>query len=148
MPILKNQLTWEEVSEIVSEEQFDIFGRSQESQDEYDQNKIATKGVYKSTKDMILINKLKHKCEKINNELVAIYDENNLDINLVSNSFPYNVEKNISHLLLWSEKDLTDKMVNEILKNKLQGKEFVYFRNPEHLRSIPSVFHIQIFVKN
>ena len=148
MPILKNQLTWEEVSEIVSEEQFDIFGRSQESQDKYDQNKIATKGVYKSTKDMILINKLNHKSKKINNELVAINDENNLDINLVPNTFPYNIEENISHLLLWSEEDLTDKKVNEILKNKLNGNKYVYFRNPEHLRSIPSVFHIQVFVKN
>ena len=144
---MNTELNWEEVCKIVREEQFECFTRSEENIKKYEKNGIISKGIYKSTKDMILINMLNHKSTSNDGKLVAVYCENNLKINLCPNNFPYSVKDNISHLLLWSEKELTYQEVNEILKSKLNGKEYIYFRNPEHLRSVPSVFHIQIFVK-
>jgi len=71
--------------------------------------------------------------------------------NLVQNSFPYNLEKNILHLVLWINKDVIIN-VEEIIKLELKkiNKEnhiFLFFENPKHFRSIKKIKHFQVFVK-
>lgn len=144
---MNTELKWEEVCELLREGNFESFNRNKENTEKYENNKIDTRNTYKSTKDMILINMLNHKSTVMDNKLAATYCENNLRTNLCPNNFPYLLESNILHLLLWSIEELTDEEVSRILKSKLNGKEYIYFRNPEHLRSIPSVFHIQVFIK-
>lgn len=75
----------------------------------------------------------------------------NKKYNLVKNAFPYNLEKNILHLVLWIN-DLNITNIKQIIKKELEIKykkehEFLFFENPKHLRSINDIKHFHIFVK-
>ena len=70
---------------------------------------------------------------------------------LVKNTFPYHLEKNILHLVLWiNDFKITD--IKQLIKKELEKKykkvyEFLFFENPKHLRSINDIKHFHIFVK-
>lgn len=70
---------------------------------------------------------------------------------LVKNTFPYHLEKNILHLVLWiNDFKITD--IKQLIKKELEKKykkeyEFLFFENPKHLRSINDIKHFQVFVK-
>ena len=142
------KFNWEDVKEIVESEQYDIFYRNQESTNNYEKTKTEISNKYESMKDMILINFLNYNSKLTdNNKLVSFKDIDSLRTNIIKNNFPYHVEDNISHLVLWSREDLTDNQIKNILERKYKNQEYIYFRNPAHIRSIPSVFHIQVFLK-
>lgn len=84
------------------------------------------------------------------------------------NEFPYDVEDNIYHLLLWfnplcfnNDENLNDNKYNKLivsqiekaLKDKLipynndSKYEFIYFENHNFNRSIKAIRHIHIFIK-
>lgn len=70
---------------------------------------------------------------------------------ITPNAFPYNVSKDIVHLVLWSRdpQDLPIKEVKAIVSSTLgiKKKEFLAYENPKELKSVPNVRHWQVFVK-
>ena len=70
---------------------------------------------------------------------------------LVKNTFPYHLEKNILHLVLWiNDLNITD--IKQLIKKELEIKykkeySFLFFENPKHLRSINDIKHFHVFVK-
>ena len=69
------------------------------------------------------------------------------EYNIVLNDFPYDLEKNIEHYVLWSRKRLENDSIEKILKQEFKNLNIVFFENPEYLKSIKDIFHIHIFVK-
>lgn len=67
---------------------------------------------------------------------------------LVPNDFPYNVENNIGHFLLWKlNGDITEQDLDEAIVElrKHHGlKRYTSWENPLHLKSIPEINHVHI----
>ena len=74
------------------------------------------------------------------------------DIRLCRNAFPY--LKLIQHLdgvvhyCLWSRiGKLSPKTIEAKIKSKFPGKDFFWFENSPTTKSIPQVWHCQVFIK-
>ena len=69
---------------------------------------------------------------------------------LLPNRFTYKVDTGIRHYLLWYKPyiHLTDDMVRTILQERFPKCQFVIWQNPTDQRSIMTVAHYQIFVRN
>lgn len=64
------------------------------------------------------------------------------------NAFPYDVE-NTTHYLIWSTHGpLADDKIREIAIRHSHDREFLYFVNPEHLKSVKDLWHAHVFMKN
>ncbi|KAF9585014.1 hypothetical protein BGW38_004267 [Lunasporangiospora selenospora] len=71
-----------------------------------------------------------------------------LEVALKKNEFPYSVKPGIEHWLIWSRHPLTDEVwIRRYLEERLPGRDFMFFINPPELRSVPSIFHVQVFTK-
>ncbi|KAF9429313.1 hypothetical protein BGZ76_001502 [Entomortierella beljakovae] len=71
-----------------------------------------------------------------------------LEVTLKKNEFPYSVRPGIEHWLIWSRNLLTDEdWIRAYLQERLPGRDFLFFINPPELRSVPTIFHIQVFTK-
>ena len=67
---------------------------------------------------------------------------------LTKNAFPYDVEKNILHLILWRNTPDRDMVgLKAMIEKTLVGTDYVWFANEEELMSVPVFFHGQIFVR-
>lgn len=72
---------------------------------------------------------------------------------LIENMFPYQLEENTKHYVLWfstKKKEKTDKEITTCIAdeiNRLFNKElrFVWYENPK--MSIPNLYHVQVFIK-
>lgn len=62
-------------------------------------------------------------------------------ISFMTNDFPYNMEPGIEHHNLWSTRALSEQEVHQAINNHRSGFETLYWKNPESLASIPSVWH-------
>lgn len=73
--------------------------------------------------------------------------------NLQPNKFPYYLEKNIQHYVLWLNPALKSKFIHNqkfiksILKEYISDKEFIYYMNSYENKSIKSIPHYQVFIK-
>jgi glutaredoxin-related protein len=146
-------LSFTEIKDLIKNKKFNIFRRKKTVLKQYIENTVHDKSVYNSIRDMILINYLHYapycgfngkmkatlKCHRKNKY-------NALDINLVHNKYPYDIRDDVIHMILWSAENLSIEQVDKILKKTLHN-EFVYFINPQHLKSIPDVFHVHVFIK-
>ena len=57
---------------------------------------------------------------------------------LLPNEFPYYLEPNLRHYVLWSEqRDLTQEGIEEVIAKELPNVDYVYWINPPALQSIP-----------
>ncbi|PVV01217.1 hypothetical protein BB560_004375 [Smittium megazygosporum] len=69
------------------------------------------------------------------------------------NDFPYALENDITHYIVWSAVPLdsgstpSDQVVRFIRDTIGFHAEFLWLVNPPHLRSVPSVYHGHLFVK-
>ncbi|KAI1321145.1 hypothetical protein EDD11_007711 [Mortierella claussenii] len=71
-----------------------------------------------------------------------------LEIALKKNEFPYSIKPGIEHWLIWSRQPLTDETwIRTFLEERLPGRDFLFFINPPELRSVPTIFHVQVFTK-
>ena len=146
--ILDNPLSWEMINNIINDKEARLFGRSKDVCKEYVRDKKKATFMYNSTRDMILVKQLNYKpILTKNDKIVGLKDSKCFEQVICNNTFPYYVSEGISHKLLWSVKDLTDEDITTILKKELIGLEYIYFRNPENLRSVPDIFHIHIFIR-
>ena len=86
--------------------------------------------------------------KNINNNLKSVR------YSIAKNTFPYYLQNNIVHILLWLEEMLDYKSIKKIILDKLfDGDEkimmekCVFFRNRKDLISIDNIPHIHIFYK-
>ncbi|KAL6043442.1 hypothetical protein QOT17_023895 [Balamuthia mandrillaris] len=69
------------------------------------------------------------------------------DYTFVPNDFPYAVDKDIEHHLLWSLHELDEAQVAQIVAKERPAHlyETICCVNPTHLKSVLNVFHAHIF---
>ena len=84
----------------------------------------------------------------INNNLKSVR------YSIAKNTFPYYLQNNIVHNLLWLEEILDYKSIKKIILDKLfdgdekiMSEKCVFFRNRKDLISIDNIPHIHIFIK-
>ena len=67
---------------------------------------------------------------------------------ITTNLFPYKLDNNIGHYLLWISPDykLLKNEVEDIIKKKFKNKKFICYKNKLEVRSIKTVEHYQIFI--
>jgi hypothetical protein len=66
---------------------------------------------------------------------------------LLPNTYPYNVAPGIAHYVLFRRRDLPLTSPSTLLAERFGGCEVAWYENPEPLRSIKSVRHYQVFVR-
>lgn len=97
--------------------------------------------------------KLKNKGYEINSYLHNKYLKNK-SFSIDINPFPYNLEDNIYHYVLWINNDYRDKVTNLEIKNiiykkmsELNCSGYVCFENHIDCKSVSKVLHFQIFFR-
>ena len=63
------------------------------------------------------------------------------------NNFPYWLEPNIEHFVLWTSEEFTREHVGKILNEKFPDSDVIYFTNTPDRKTVKSVCHYQIFVR-
>jgi len=67
------------------------------------------------------------------------------------NNFPYYVEENVTHWVLWRQSPEQPENWIEFCEEKIQerfkGYEYVWFVNPDQFKSVPEFFHAHIFIR-
>jgi len=67
---------------------------------------------------------------------------------LTKNAFPYKLESNIMHLVMWhNSPERNMEGLKAVIEEVFQGSDYVWFANAEELMSVPVYFHGQVFVK-
>lgn len=83
------------------------------------------------------------------------FDKDNL-FALVDNSYPYDIEPGIRHMVLFINPKYADKFANpkiiEYLVSsnawKMGYTDYLYFENPPERRSVPEIIHYHVFFTN
>lgn len=65
-------------------------------------------------------------------------------VHVSENLFPYRVSPNIAHLLVWVQ---NPEKVHEIRQKLDQINGLIHFENPPEWKSVPSIRHVQVFVR-
>ena len=165
--------SWNELVQIIQIE-YDIpkLSRSRIQQHDYEVFRYHMKEQYSSSLDYILISKFgfdavvpvpvvsSHKevdknPNKINNKWLAKPFLENVDsskILLIENDFPYYVEDNIVHYVLWKIKEpLTQQEIldarEELQTEKIKALDILQWVNPPNLKSIPEIDHVHFLCR-
>ena len=88
-----------------------------------------------------------------------IYDKylNGATVNFIENSFPYDIEDNCLHYVIWFDSEYfkkvtlcinQNKIIDNIIRNKFKDNEYIYFENYSHNKSVQKVKHFHVFIKN
>ena len=78
---------------------------------------------------------------------------NNKLYNLQPNTYPYDLQPNIKHCVLWLNpiinKDILykKKFIEGILKSYIPNKEFIFYMNSQKNKSIKQIPHYHVFIK-
>ncbi|GJJ79017.1 hypothetical protein EMPS_11376 [Entomortierella parvispora] len=165
----KHEFTWSELSRLVASKDLKPMGRSEAVQTAY-QRAIKRRTKKYGSPDEYIRQRILHwpPAEKNDSEEYPPSDGNEssgscssisppssptgpvdpLEVTLKKNEFPYSVKKGIEHWLIWSRHPLTDEVwIRRYLEERLPGRDYLFFINPPELRSVPSIFHVQVFTK-
>ena len=64
------------------------------------------------------------------------------------NDFPYNVEDNIIHYVLWLNDIYPNNIIQDIINQEFKGyQSVIWWVNAENIRSIKNIYHAHVFVK-
>jgi len=63
------------------------------------------------------------------------------------NDFPYWLEPNIEHFVLWTSEEFTKEHAGKIIHEKFPEYDVIYFTNSPDKKSVKGVSHYQIFVR-
>ena len=97
-------------------------------------------------------NNEKQKIKNYSKFILNTYLDNKL-YNLQPNKFPYNLNNNIKHYVIWLHpmldlKYITNKkLINSILKKYIPNNEYIFYMNSYNNRSIKQIPHYQVFIK-
>ncbi|KAF9940374.1 hypothetical protein BGZ75_004138 [Mortierella antarctica] len=168
----KHQFTWSELSKMVASKDLTPMGRSEAVQEAY-QRAIKRRTKKYGSPDEYIRQRVLHwppaeqnvastpssaassdgnesstSCSSISPPSSPTGPVDPLEIALKKNEFPYSVKPGIEHWLIWSRHPLTDEVwIRRYLEERLPGRDYLFFINPPELRSVPSIFHVQVFTK-
>ncbi|KAF9290665.1 hypothetical protein BGZ68_006380 [Mortierella alpina] len=168
----KHQFTWSELSKMVASKDLTPMGRSEAVQEAY-QRAIKRRTKKYGSPDEYIRQRVLHwppaeqdvaatpssgafsdgnesstSCSSITPPSSPTGPVDPLEIALKKNEFPYSVKPGIEHWLIWSRHPLTDEVwIRRYLEERLPGRDYLFFINPPELRSVPSIFHVQVFTK-
>jgi hypothetical protein len=168
----KHEFTWSELSSMVASKDLKPMGRSEAVQDAY-QRAIKRRTKKYGSPDEYIRQRILHwppaTADKQDDEYPTSDGNESssscssayisppssptgpidpLEVTLKKNEFPYSVKKGIEHWLIWSRHPLTDEVwIRRYLEERLPGRDYLFFINPPELRSVPSIFHVQVFTK-
>mmetsp|Transcript_4300 Transcript_4300/g.12328 ORF Transcript_4300/g.12328 Transcript_4300/m.12328 type:complete len:209 (-) Transcript_4300:3099-3725(-) len=159
---------WDELIQII-EVDYDIprLSRSRAQQHEYEVFRYHMKQQYRSTVDFILISKFgfdgvlpsvapnANDEEDLEKKWIAhpcLKDVQTPKTILVKNDFPYSVEDNIVHYVLWKIKEpITQQEIldarEELQSDKIKALEILQWVNPPSLQSIPDIDHVHFLCR-
>lgn len=80
--------------------------------------------------------------------LSKIFGDENKDIVLRDNDFPYNCEYGIKHRLVWIHPKYNGKTEELIKYIESIGDNIIYFENLDSNKSVKSIRHFHVFIKN
>ncbi|AGE48483.1 protein of unknown function (DUF3605) [Paramecium bursaria Chlorella virus AN69C] len=121
-------MKWEDAKMCIALDRLDLLRRSPDvlrQYNEYRQN-LASNGI--NIRDVIL--------KKMRKRLVK----------WMKNDYPYNVE-GTKHYLIWSMTPLENYFIRDFADKYTGGREYLTFVNPEHLKSIPDIWHVHVLVR-
>merc|ERR1711971_690955 len=123
-------LTFEEIKEYVVTERTDEFKRDPKYDELYAEHRKNTKEKYGSIYDKIMSVEMGYPTETNDDgEMIVIREENDEKSVYTDNLFPYFIEEDISHNLLFStfEDGLNEEEVNKILKEEIDHNKYDVF---------------------
>ncbi|KAJ2775624.1 hypothetical protein IWQ57_000306 [Coemansia nantahalensis] len=139
--------TWAELQCIIASEQFDQLGRTAADREIYAEDMRLVCQQYESVANYIR-----------NVKLAGFVDDPTTEYLLLPNDYPYALEADTTHLILWSKYWLApgtalDPTLCDMIVAQLDGLfgagtyEWLWFVNPAHLQSIPEVSHGHLLVR-
>jgi hypothetical protein len=168
--VVNYRMGWDEVKQHVSSQEYDRFGRLSDDADYYDLSLAATKKEWLTVSDFILHREFllpiyvnengKKYCRKEDTKFdhsrndeksfggTMRSDNEKVFFSLHENDYAYALLPPIHHYLIWSvPSPLTEFEVRSLLADNydLKEEDYEFFENPPALRSIPQIFHFQIF---
>ena len=131
------------------------FDRYSDYTQKYDAHREKLTKRYEKLSDYIKIKYMNWK--KIKKEdAFKIYavkkSRNSLSYVIIENIFPYNIESNIGHYVLFSENELQSNDINTKINNFIhekfkKEKQYLWFVNSKENQSIDDLWHCHIFIK-
>tara|TARA_Y100001970_G_C14183685_1_gene831287 strand:- start:964 stop:1389 length:426 start_codon:yes stop_codon:yes gene_type:complete len=123
---------------------------------EWDQLKFFHKNPpkYSLPKSLKDYNMYKNRLSNVKNiylYLIEKYFKNNDFFILEPAEFPYYVDININHRILWFNPKfyrkikINDKFIEQILKKKINNNKYIYFENKNVNKSIKNIIHVHVF---
>jgi len=127
------------------------FERTPQMQRLYDAHKKDVLQKYASMDDYIFRKVFRCPCYSENDGKIRAIPPPEEPVLMVwmPNRFPYDLEQNIHHFLIWSNRALLkDEIISCILNNVSVKSKVYFFENPVQFRTIPKIHHLQVFVKD
>lgn len=122
-------MLWSDAEMCILLDRLELFARKKDDQVKYDEYRNALERNGIGVKDVIL--------RKMKNHSIA----------WMKNDFPYDV-RGATHYLLWSLEPLPDEKIREIAARHAHGRDFVTFVNPDHLKTVPDLWHAHVFIRD
>merc|ERR1711964_138737 len=140
--------TFERIQESVNSEGHMEGSRTPEVDMSYRRHKVITNAKYASVEDMLreklFCSKTKQKSD---GRLKAIKGTEKEKFCFIANKFPYKMEEGLNHWVFWSKQAITLTSAKQKVQKAMNGREFVMWRNPRNLRSVPGIWHAQVVYK-
>lgn len=82
---------------------------------------------------------------------------NNKNVNFTKNSYPYDIEEDCNHYIIWFENEYfnkitlcidENKIIDNIIKSKFKNNKYIYFENVDNNKSIKKIKHFHVFIKD
>ncbi|KAI9496282.1 hypothetical protein BDB00DRAFT_809787 [Zychaea mexicana] len=133
---------WNEIRHLVSNNKVQQLRRNREGQRVYRHWTETTLSKYKDIEDFLLSEKLHFPTEEPADPTRPHYI-------VLPNDFPYSTEPGTKHVLIWSQKPLSEPYVREILESHYGSNnwEWVYFVNPPETQSVKRLPHVHVFMR-
>ena len=139
--------TWEDV--IACKSGVCALERNRSVQNAYDRKRRESMNIYESYEDKVMIELMSYQRRKSKRgKFIAVRSKNSADALLIKNEYPYNLEKNVLHYVLFSQYPLTERGRRALI-TKMLGHGFQYETvvNDIGKMSMPNIWHCHVFIK-
>ncbi|ORX48092.1 hypothetical protein BCR36DRAFT_584406, partial [Piromyces finnis] len=150
---------WEEMKYIVEKNSVEVMVRSPADEAVYMNWMKVLKKKYSSINDYIKIvvmgyseiidekTGIRKAFEPKSDTKKLIFESEDVYYTIRRNDFPYWLEPNIGHFVLWTSEEFTREHAGKILHEKFPESDIIYFSNTPDKKSVKGVCHYQIFTR-
>ncbi|KAJ1982562.1 hypothetical protein H4R34_001670 [Dimargaris verticillata] len=138
--------TWVEVKAILAAQDYDKLTRTLAVEQAYAKAKRLYQESHGGTAQFVAQHRLHWDLNQVQSQADAPFDPQETCI--LPNDFPYALEADIRHLVLWSKRPLRmdDQVVHQHLVLRYPGHEIMFFIHSPTLQSVPALPHGHVFV--